>query len=181
MLAVMSIEMLGPYPFSFSDIFTVLSVRHNEPLHIIGASTAISGFGAKFDFAVVVGRGTDEERDELIAAMVDVLAPTKHEVEPITFQGNAFIAHHVDHVIGGHACTSDHFVGFAFADLLYCATTYRRETPDPEQLRYLALQTMCGAIVRHGPPSTAASRPGGDSGTGRLPTAMTGRPRRRRR
>ena len=156
MVAAMAIEMLGPYPFSFPDIFTILSIRHKPPLHTAVASM---GPGRKFDFAIVVGRGTDEERDQLIAAMVDTLEPSRHEVESLSFQGNPFVAHHIDHEIAGDACTAHHFAGFAFGDLVYCAVTYPRGTPDPESLHYLALQTACGAIVRHGPTETAAARP----------------------
>lgn len=152
----MPVEMLGPYPFVFPDIFTDVSVNHRGPLH---HANAIAGRGVSYGFTVVVGRGTEHERERFVAQMIDALQPARHDVAPIAHAGNPFVGHEIDHDVAGVAVTSCHFVGFAFGDLVACSVTYPAGDERAGSLRLLALSTISGAIVRHGPEAIMPSRP----------------------
>jgi hypothetical protein len=147
--------MLGSYPFSFPEIFTDLDVRDRPPLH---HAVAIAGRGVSFGFTIVVGRGNEEERDQFVAEMIEALTPARHDVEPFSYRGNAFVRHEIDHVVGATTVTSTHFVGFAFGDLVHGSTTYPIGDARAESLHLLAVSTLSGAIVMHGPGTTAAPR-----------------------
>ena len=150
----MAIHRLGPYPFSFPEMMTDVRVFDRPPLHRAVANTSD---GVIFGFIVVVDRGTEDERDRVVADMVETLRPSRHEVEPESHYGNSFIRHEVDHDIDGTLVTTAHFIGFAFGDLLVGWVTYPAGDSSPESLRLLALQTLSGAIVRHGPPADVAA------------------------
>jgi hypothetical protein len=98
-----------------------------------------------------------EER--FVAEMVEALQPTRHEVEPVSHAGNSFVGHEVDHDVAGVEVTTNHFVGFAFDDLVACSVTYAVGDERAESLRMLALSTMSAAIVRHGPGPSRRPRP----------------------
>jgi hypothetical protein len=152
----MAVEMLGPYPFSFPDLFTDISVNHRGPLH---HANAVAGRGVSYGFTIVVGLGTEGERKRFVAQMIEALQPTRHDVEPVSHAGNSFVGHEIDHDVAGVTVTTHHFVGFAFGDLVACSVTYPAGDDRAESLCRLALSTMSGAIVRHGPGDSSPPRP----------------------
>lgn len=144
----MAIHQLGAYPFSFPDLVSVVSVDEDPQMHRVNA---IIGTGAVFDVTIVPRCGTESEREKLVAEMLDFLPFTRHVSEPYVHHGNLFTRHELDLEINGQPMTAEHFIGFAFGDLLHFSITYQRDIPNPESIRLLALSTVCSAIVLHGP------------------------------
>jgi len=153
----MAVESIGPYPLSVPDFVTSLEVHNKPPLH---RANAIIDRGVTFDFTVVLGRGTRDEADQLLSALVESLAATLRTQERISNGGNDFQRYVYDAELDGRPITTEHFIGFPFGDLFHFAVTYDHDEARADSLRMLLLSIANGAIVGHGPPTVSAASSG---------------------
>jgi hypothetical protein len=144
----MAAESLGPYPLRVPDFVTMTTVHHAPPVH---RANAIVERGVTFDFTVVLGRGTRDEADQLLSALVEVLGASLRTQDQVASHGNDFLHAVYDAEVHGRSITTEQFIAFPFGDLFHCAVNYERDDARAERVRTLLLSIANTAIVGHGP------------------------------
>ena len=141
----MPIHDLGPYPFEVPD-FLEFPVRNKPPLHAVNVIVA---HRITFDFTIILDQGDDDTRREIAAAFADGLQG-HHTIEPYSLHGNEFELHRFTEMAGLDDAIAEHYLGFAYGDLVHVGFIHPHAHDETDRLRLLALTMMNGAIVRRG-------------------------------